>query len=328
MALVLKDRVLETTTTTGTGPITLAGAMSGFQSFSTIGNGNTCYYTIDGGSEWEVGVGTYTASGSTLSRDSVLDSSNSGNLVNFSAGTKRVFVTYPADSAVTLNDAQTLTNKTISMAGVLQLDASTPIASGATVDLSAADGNDVTVTHSTGDTAITSFGAASAIQAGTRTRVRASISGGTLTLTHNATSMIIPGGADWELADGDSFDAVKISDSQAYWRVENITLASGQALNLPPFTITDGASVDINPANGDIQVWTLGANRTPTATNFDNGQSVTLLIDDGAAYAITWTIVDKWFGGAPTLSTDEPTGIVLFKAGGVVYGAALSEIAA
>lgn len=93
-------------------------------------------------------------------------------------------------------------------------------------------------------------------------------------------------------------------------------------------TIEDGASVDIDPANGDIQVWTLGDNRTPTATNFDDGQSVTLLIDDGAAYAITWTIVDKWFGGAPTLSTDELTGIVLFKVGGVMYGTALPEVAA
>lgn len=94
------------------------------------------------------------------------------------------------------------------------------------------------------------------------------------------------------------------------------------------YSIADGASVDIDPANGGIQLWILGANRTPTAANFVNGQSVTLLIDDGTAYAITWTIVDKWFGGAPTLSTTELTGIVLFKAGGVVYGAALSEIAA
>lgn len=93
------------------------------------------------------------------------------------------------------------------------------------------------------------------------------------------------------------------------------------------YSITDGASVDIDPANGAIQLWTLGANRTPTADNFANGQSVTLLIDDGTAYAITWTIVDKWFGGAPTLSTSELTGIVLFKAGGVLYGAPLSEIA-
>jgi hypothetical protein len=98
MALVLKDRVKESSTTTGTGTFTLAGASTGFQAFSVIGNGNTTYYTIalQGGSEFEVGIGTYTLSGTTLSRTTVLASSNSGNLVNFSAGTKDVFCDYPA----------------------------------------------------------------------------------------------------------------------------------------------------------------------------------------------------------------------------------------
>ena len=103
MAFVLKDRVQETTTTTGTGTITLAGAVSGFQSFAAIGNGNTTYYTIADttGTYWEVGIGTYTSSGTTLSRDTVLSSSNSGSLVNFPAGTKNVFVTLPAEAALT-----------------------------------------------------------------------------------------------------------------------------------------------------------------------------------------------------------------------------------
>ena len=102
MALVLADRVKETTTTTGTGTVTLLGASTGFQSFAVIGNGNTTYYTIagQGTSEWEVGVGTYTSSGTTLARTTVLASSNSGSLVNFSAGTKDVFVTYPAEKSV------------------------------------------------------------------------------------------------------------------------------------------------------------------------------------------------------------------------------------
>lgn len=102
MAFVLADRVRETTTTTGTGTVTLAGAVLGFQSFSAIGNGNTTYYTIAGigTSEWEVGIGTYTSSGTTLSRTTVLASSNSGALVNFSAGTKDVFCDYPAGRAV------------------------------------------------------------------------------------------------------------------------------------------------------------------------------------------------------------------------------------
>jgi hypothetical protein len=100
MPLVVKDRVQETSTTTGTGTFTLAGAVSGFQSFSAIGNGNTTYYAIVLGSEWEVGLGTYTSSGTLLSRDTILESSNGGTAVNFSAGTKNVFVTYPAEEAV------------------------------------------------------------------------------------------------------------------------------------------------------------------------------------------------------------------------------------
>ena len=102
MALVLADRVRETTTVTGTGTATLLGAVSGYQSFSAVGNSNTTYYVIanQSASEWEVGIGTYTSSGTTLSRDTVLSSSNSGSLVNFTAGTKDVFVDYPASKAV------------------------------------------------------------------------------------------------------------------------------------------------------------------------------------------------------------------------------------
>ena len=102
MALVLKDRVKETSTTAGTGTITLAGAVAGFQSFAAVGNGNTTYYAIVDPTtgDWEVGIGTYTASGTTLSRTTVLSSSNSGALVNFVANTKDVFVTYPSEKAV------------------------------------------------------------------------------------------------------------------------------------------------------------------------------------------------------------------------------------
>lgn len=117
MAFVLKDRVKESTTTTGTGTVTLAGAATGYQSFSAIGDTNSTYYTIAAqtGTEWEVGIGTYTASGTTLSRDSVLASSNSGSLVDFSAGTKDVFCDYPAGRAVIggegyVENAQTVNN--------------------------------------------------------------------------------------------------------------------------------------------------------------------------------------------------------------------------
>jgi hypothetical protein len=102
MAFVVKDRVRETTTTTGTGTVTLAGAAFGFQSFSAIGDGNITYYVISNQSatEWEVGVGTYTAAGTTLARTTVISSSNAGALVNFTAGTKDVFVSPPASRTV------------------------------------------------------------------------------------------------------------------------------------------------------------------------------------------------------------------------------------
>ena len=107
MALVVKDRVKVSTTTTGTGTISLGSAATGYQTFSVIGDGNTTYYTISSatGSEFEVGIGTYTTSGNTLSRDTVLSSSNGGSLVNFSAGSKDVFVTYPAGRSVYLDSA-------------------------------------------------------------------------------------------------------------------------------------------------------------------------------------------------------------------------------
>jgi hypothetical protein len=116
MPLVLKDRVRETSITAGTGTLTLNGAVAGFQSFAFIGNTNTTYYAIVdvNAGNWEVGLGTYTALGTTLSRDSVLDSSAGGVRVNFSSSIKDVFSTYPAKQAVTLDDVQTLANKTIS----------------------------------------------------------------------------------------------------------------------------------------------------------------------------------------------------------------------
>jgi len=108
MALVLKDRVKVTTTTTGTGAVTLGSAETGFQDFSVIGDGNKTYYTITDGTDWEVGIGTYTSSGTTLSRDVILESSNSGNAVDWPAGTKDVFVTYPAEKSVDI--ARSFTN--------------------------------------------------------------------------------------------------------------------------------------------------------------------------------------------------------------------------
>lgn len=97
MAFVTLDRVKVTSSTTGTGTLTLGSATDGFQDFSGVGDGNQTYYAITGGTDWEVGIGTYTASGTTLSRDQVFASSNSGALVNLGAGDKEVFIPFPAE---------------------------------------------------------------------------------------------------------------------------------------------------------------------------------------------------------------------------------------
>lgn len=118
MALVLNDRVKETTTTTGTGTVTLGGAVSGFDTFAAgIGNSNTTYYCIQLAAEFEVGLGTLAADSSTLARTTVISSSNSDNAVNFSAGAKNVFCTLPASKATVLDASGNL-----ALAGNIDVD--------------------------------------------------------------------------------------------------------------------------------------------------------------------------------------------------------------
>lgn len=130
MALVVKDRVKETTSTTGTGTLTLGGAVTGFQTFtSVLSNGDTTYYAIFESStgEFEVGLGTFTSSGTTLARTTVLESSNSGNAINLTAGAADVFITQPAEKAVYLDasghiataDGRNVTNVAASTAATL-----------------------------------------------------------------------------------------------------------------------------------------------------------------------------------------------------------------
>lgn len=107
MALVLEDRIQETTTSPGTGDATLNGAVTGFRTFASVmANADTCYYTIadQGGANFEVGIGTYATSGNLLQRTTVLSSSAGGTTkANFSSGTQSIFITYPADKSVNLD---------------------------------------------------------------------------------------------------------------------------------------------------------------------------------------------------------------------------------
>ena len=103
MALTLADRVQQTGTANTTVSFTLSGAVTGFQSFAVVGNTNTTYYAAtDTGGNWEVGIGTYSTTGPTLTRTTILSSSNSGSAVTFS-GTVNVFVTYPSERSVNVD---------------------------------------------------------------------------------------------------------------------------------------------------------------------------------------------------------------------------------
>jgi hypothetical protein len=157
MAFVINDRVKETTTTTGTGTITLGGAVTGFETFAAgIGNSNTTYYciTLPNSAEFEVGLGTLNGDSSTLARTTVISSSNSDSAVNFSAGTKDVFCTMPASKAV-IEDA----SNNVVIGNDLTIGAKLKLPTNTANKILVADGTSFEEVDMSGDATIASGGA-------------------------------------------------------------------------------------------------------------------------------------------------------------------------
>ncbi len=269
MALVLKDRVKETTTTTGTGTLTLSGAVAGFQSFSSIGDGNTTFYSVvhqDAAvGEWEVGVGTYTASGTTLARTTVLQSSNGGAAVNFSAGSKDVFVTYPSDKAVAVSGSPNFA--TVS---ATSLNAGTLTVGGENV----ATSSTVATLSATMATSISNH---------------LPLAGGTLTGTVSGTDIYV--------------SAVAIGVDSLLGKELHI----GKAAVADVVSLTDGTNIAVSFNDGQNFAVQLAGNRTlESPTNCVAGQVGSIfIIQDGTggrtlSYGANWKFAA---GTAPTLST-------------------------
>jgi hypothetical protein len=194
MALVVYDRVQETTSTTGTGSVTLDGAVSGFQSFAVVGNGNTTFYTIVNGNQWEVGLGTYTSSGTTLSRDTIYSNSNGNTSPITLSGSSFVFVTYPAGRSVNLNASGNVTALGTVSSGTWQ-GSTVGVAYGGTGVTASSGANSVMLRDSNQNVAVNRLN-----QANTSTTA----AGGTTALTGASTyihSLVGTGGQTYTLPD-------------------------------------------------------------------------------------------------------------------------------
>ncbi len=289
MALVLKDRISETTTTSGTGTITLAGATSGFVAFSTIGDGNTTYYCITDGSAWEVGLGTYTSSGNTLARTTVYSNSN-GNTspITLSGSIKNVFGVLPADGIITVSG--------------------TSIQVPGTAVLSVANGGTGSNTATFSGANITSLNASS-ISSGTldNARTTASASNGASTIVARDASGNFAGNVVTISAGSNGAPSLTFSgdtDTGIYSATGNsLNFAEGAAgykvgfRNAPPVgTQTGSYSLGTADIGKYVQIGSGGSVTIPDAT-FSEGDVVALFNNTSGNVTITCSITTAYIAG-------------------------------
>ena len=282
MAHIIKDRVRESTTTTGTADFTLAGAVTDFYGFADVmANGDTTWYcaVLTGGGGWEVGLATF-SSPSTLQRTTVLASST-GSKISFGAGTKDLFMDLPAAGLFTAAGG-TLT-------GALNWATAATVASASTADIGAAASNVVNIT---GTTTITALGT---IAAGAMRWVKFA---GALTLTHNATSLILPGAANITTAANDV--GLFVSEGSGNWRCIAYQRADGSPFS---YTATDARYFAITrPANvqtGTTYTFVAGDAKVPVT--FNNAAAITVTVNTGVHSAGDQIDIITIGAGKPTL---------------------------
>lgn len=311
MALVLADRVQETASAPGTGTVSLLGAVTGFQTFSAaIGNGNTTFYTIadQGGANWEVGIGTYSTSGNTLSRDTVLASSaGAPTKTNFNTGTQVVFVTYPSEKSVNLDASGNVSALGTIASGTWQ-GTTIGVAYGGTGVTASSGPNSVMLRDANQNVAINrlnQFNTAIVSAGGTTTLTAASSFSFTLTGTANQTFRLpdattLTTGVDFQF-NNNSTGLLTIVDTSS-----NIigTITSGGAAEI--FLLSSGT------ANGTWDVHGFIPENVTWGTN---------------ALALGSTVITggTWNGG--TIGTAYGgTGLTSFTSGGALYATSTSAL--
>ena len=300
MAFILADRVRETSATTGTGSFTLDGAVTGFQSFDAVLNtADTTYYTIalQGATEWEVGIGTFTAP-STLARTTILSSSNSGSAVNFSAGTKDVFITLPAERAGAsyTSYSYTATASQTTFAATYTPPSLQVFVNG--VLLNAAD-----YTATSGTNVVLATGCS----AGDIVDIIAIIVGNVGVAAYPGAGIAVSTGSAWTTSlTAPTGALVGTTDSQT---LTSKTIEAGTFTNgytEETVTANTGTAYTIDLANGSVQILTLTGNVTYTFPTATAGRSFLLIEKQDAtgSRTVTWPAAVKWPSGtAPTITS-------------------------
>ena len=283
MAFVIADRVQETSTSTGSGTIVLAGAVTGYQSFAAIGNTNNTYYTIadQAGTNWEVGIGTYYSGNVSLTRDTILASSNSNAAVTFGTGIKAVFVTYPAERAIFANSSNitTITNfvsaNVLITGGTINNVALNNVTYSGLGTMSTQNANAVAITGGTiNNVSLTNVTYGGLGTMSTQNANNISVTGGTIATTNVSTSNLIATGGTINnvivggtTAANGSFTNVTISNqliANASSGANGQVLTSGGA-NVSPYwanASSGGGSTGI----GNSSILALNVNITANAT--------------------------------------------------------------